>query len=80
MQSIGSFPEHPTPTPFKVLKFAKTIHYISICEPSLHFEKIRFCFSLKAFFLIQIQTENNEIDYQEFEYTGVWYLDALAIQ
>lgn len=34
----------------------------------------------KTFFLIQIQSGHNEVGYQEFEYTGVQYLDASAIQ
>lgn len=36
--------------------------------------------SVEKLFLIQVQSENSEIGYQEFEYTGVWCLDALAIQ
>lgn len=40
MQSIGSFPEHPTPTHFEVpIKSPKTIHYILISKISLYLEK-----------------------------------------
>lgn len=72
MQSIGSSPEHPTPTPFKVtIKSAKTAHYILIYKISLYFEKtIRSWFCLKII-IIQIQSKCNETSYQEFGYTGV---------
>ena len=73
VESIGSFPEHPTLTPLNC-QFAKYVNFAY----TLKNDQISFLF--KSFSIIQIQSGNNEIDYQKSGYNGVQYLDGSPIQ